>query len=57
MVLEMKKLDFTYIDDLVHGVVRVIKNNKSKYQTFNLTYGQGRKMKDLIKILKETFHL
>ena len=52
-----EKPDFTYIDDLVHGVVRVIKNNKSKYQTFNLTYGQGRKMKDLIKILKRNFPL
>ena len=50
-----EKLDFTYIDDLVHGVIRVLKSKNSRNQIFNLTFGQGRKMLDLIKILKKNF--
>ena len=50
-----EKLDFTYIEDLIQGVEKVIKNKKSINETFNLTYGQGRKIKDLIKILKKNF--
>ena len=45
------KLDFTYIDDLISGVYKILINKKSINQTFNLTYGQGRPVNDLIKIL------
>jgi len=50
-----EKLDFTYIEDLIHGIECVISSKKSKNQTFNLTYGQGRTMVDLIKIIKINF--
>tara|TARA_B100000676_G_scaffold300021_1_gene345134 strand:- start:67 stop:1065 length:999 start_codon:yes stop_codon:yes gene_type:complete len=50
-----EKLDFTYIDDLIHGVERIIKSKNSRNQIFNITYGNGREMKDLIKILKKNF--
>ena len=50
-----EKLDFTYIEDLTDGIIQVIKNNKSKNQIFNLTYGKGRKINDLITILKKIF--
>ena len=50
-----EKLDFTYIEDLTDGIIQVIKNNKSKNQTFNLTYGKGRKINDLITILRRFF--
>jgi len=47
------RLDFTYIDDLVHGVQCVINNKASINQTFNLTYGQSRSMKEVIDIMHE----
>ena len=48
-------LDFTYIQDLVNGIINVIENPKSKNQTFNITYGSARKISDLIDILKLSF--
>ena len=49
------RLDFTYIDDLVQGVIRVIGSEGSKGQVFNLTYGDGRSIADLIGIIKDHF--
>jgi nucleoside-diphosphate-sugar epimerase len=51
----LEKLDFTYIQDLVSGVKAIIENEKSKNQIFNITYGEGRKIIDLIEILKKHF--
>ena len=34
-------LDFTYIGDLVHGLEKVIENENSRNETFNLTYGDA----------------
>ena len=50
-----EKLDFTYIEDLIQGVEKVINNKKSINETFNLTFGDGRAIKDLIKIIKKNF--
>ena len=36
------RLDFTYIQDLVHGFERVIEGENSRGETFNLTFGQSR---------------
>ena len=44
MLMEMvqkERLDFTYIDDLVEGVVLILENENSKMETFNLTYGKS----------------
>lgn len=49
------KLDFTYIGDLISGVHKILKKKKSINQTFNLTFGQGRPINDLIKILNQNF--
>ncbi|MDX1959916.1 MAG: NAD(P)-dependent oxidoreductase [Leptospiraceae bacterium] len=49
------KLDFTYIGDLTDGVVNVIQSENSKNQIFNLTYGQGRSLLEMIEILKKYF--
>ncbi len=49
------KLDFTYIDDLVHGVMCVIEQEKAKNQTFNLTFGEARSIGELSEILKNNF--
>ena len=49
------RLDFTYIKDLIQGLVKVIKNPNAKNKIFNLTYGQSRSLNDLVSILKEFF--
>ena len=50
-----EKLDFTYIQDLLDGIISVIENKKSINQIFNLTYGDSKKINDLLKILKKSF--
>ncbi len=50
-----KKLDFTYISDLIDGINLIIENKNSINQTFNLTYGQSRSINDLTNILKDYF--
>lgn len=49
------RLDFTYIDDLVSGVVNVITNGKARQQTFNLTYGESRSIAEMADIIREYF--
>jgi len=49
------RLDFTYIDDLTEGIVKVIENENSRNQTLNLTCGQSRSIKQMADILKERF--
>ena len=46
-------LDFTHIDDLVEGIIRSIALKGGKNRTFNITYGNARKIEDLAKIIKE----
>ena len=50
-----EKLDFTYIGDLINGMIKMMKSNKSKNQIFNLTYGKSRSILELINILKIYF--
>lgn len=50
-----EKLDFTYIDDLINGIVCSLKSKNSLQETFNITYGQSRKINELLEILKENF--
>lgn len=49
------RLDFTYIGDVVQGVIRTIQNENSRNQIFNITYGQGRSLAEMAAILKEHF--
>ncbi|OAN52762.1 nucleoside-diphosphate sugar epimerase [Paramagnetospirillum marisnigri] len=49
------KLDFTYIGDLVQGIVRVLLNPPAYRQTFNLTYGGAHSINSLAAIVKEHF--
>ena len=49
------KLDFTYIGDLVNGLVKVIENERARGETFNLTYGQGRSINEMADILRSQF--
>lgn len=48
-------LDFTYIQDLIQGVVKVIENDNAINQTFNITYGECRPIRDMAKLIKASF--
>ena len=48
-------LDFTYIKDLVDGVVLSLNNDQAYNQIFNLTYGEGRTLNEMISILEDEF--
>lgn len=48
-------LDFTYIEDLTQGVIKVIQNEKSKNEIFNMTYGKGRSIADMAEMVREHF--
>ncbi len=50
-----EKLDFTYIEDFAEGVCLTIDQPAAKNQVFNLTYGQSRSIKDLVKVIQNHF--
>ena len=50
-----EKLDFTYIDDLVQGIYKSCINKNSKNQTFNITFGNSRKLSELADLVKSEF--
>ena len=49
------QLDFTYIEDLISGIEKCCYNEKAINQTFNITYGNSRKINDLLELLKKEF--
>lgn len=49
------RLDFTYVGDLVEAVRLILLNPESRNETFNLTYGEGRSLMDLVTILQDHF--
>ena len=49
------RLDFTYIEDLSNGIVKILENESSENQVFNITYGESRSIKDMIEIIEEHF--
>lgn len=44
-------LDFTHVDDLVSGVVGVLRTEAARGQVLNLAYGRGRSMDEMLEIL------
>ncbi|WP_417835857.1 NAD-dependent epimerase/dehydratase family protein [Thalassospira tepidiphila] len=48
-------LDFTYIDDLIHGVVCALGSENAKNEIFNITYGQGRTIAEMAEMVREHF--
>lgn len=48
-------LDFTYVEDLVGGVINVLENENSRGQILNLTYGKSRSLNEMIEILGAHF--
>ena len=48
-------LDFTYIDDLLQGIILSIIKQDSKNQIFNITYGAARSINQLAEIVMNFF--
>jgi nucleoside-diphosphate-sugar epimerase len=48
-------LDFTYIGDLVQGVVRSIIRPEARNQIFNMTYGRARPISMMAEMVREHF--
>lgn len=48
-------LDFTYVQDLIQGLVLCISKKEARNQTFNLTYGSARSLKQMIGVVQEHF--
>lgn len=48
-------LDFTYVDDVVNGLIKVITNPRADHQIFNLSRGRARTTEDFAKIIKKYF--
>ena len=50
-----EKLDFTYIDDLMNGIICSIKSKNSLQETFNITYGNSRTINRLTELITDNF--
>lgn len=50
-----EELDFTYIQDLIQGVIKCIISKDAKNEIFNITFGKGRKLNELAEIIKNSF--
>ncbi len=48
-------LDFTYIDDLVDGICLATQHPAARNQIFNMTYGKGRSIAELVTIMQQDF--
>src|SRR5215813_6001849 len=48
-------LDFTYIGDLVRGLILCIGHPAATNQIFNLTYGSARSLNQMIEIMRQEF--
>lgn len=49
------RLDFTYIEDLVQGTTLVVREDSSRGQIFNLTYGRGQELQRVAEIVQSEF--
>jgi nucleoside-diphosphate-sugar epimerase len=49
------RLDFTYIDDLVQGVLLVLTQPAARNEIFNLTYGSSRTVLEVAEIVRAEF--
>lgn len=50
-----ERLDFTYVDDLVQGVIKCVHSDKAKNEVLNLTYGESRSINDMLNLVKDNF--
>lgn len=47
------QLDFTYVDDLIQGYMLALHSKEALGQTFNLTRGEGRQIKELADVVAD----
>ena len=50
-----EKLDFTYIEDFIQGIGLICENKNAINETFNITFGNSRKINELINIIQKEF--
>lgn len=50
-----EKIDFTYIDDVVNGVIRCIEHEGARNEVFNMTAGKARSLRDLVTLVQQHF--
>jgi nucleoside-diphosphate-sugar epimerase len=50
-----ERLDFTYVGDVAAGVIKIICEPTARNQIFNLTYGRGRSLDEMVEILRRYF--
>lgn len=46
------KLDFTYVEDTAKGFVLALESERAENETFNITRGEGRSLKELAEIIQ-----
>ena len=49
------RLDFTYIQDFISGLILTMEKEEAKNEIFNLTYGQGRSLMEMAEVLEGYF--
>jgi nucleoside-diphosphate-sugar epimerase len=49
------RLDFTYIEDLVDGIVLAIQHPAARNEIFNMTYGRSRSIAELAELAQQRF--
>ena len=50
-----ERVDFSYIDDVVEGVIRAFAKPEGRNEAFNITTGNSRSLKELIDLVREHF--
>ncbi len=50
-----ERIDFTYIDDVVDGVIRCIEHEGGRNEVFNMTGGQARTLRDMVTLVQDHF--
>ena len=50
-----ESLDFTYIEDLIQGIILSIINKKAINEIFNITFGSSRKINSLAELVRNRF--
>lgn len=50
----VERVDFTYVKDAAHGFVLAAFSEKAKNETFNVTRGEGKSLKEFAEILGKT---
>ncbi|HVW19104.1 MAG TPA: NAD-dependent epimerase/dehydratase family protein [Solirubrobacteraceae bacterium] len=50
-----ERVDFTYIDDVVDGVIAAIVHEGGRDEVFNMTAGKGRSLRELVTLVQEHF--